>query len=410
MSKKPRQSKVDTTTRRSSLRCTDGGDPVVIADLASDGSEVHKVWKCQHCHSENPSHVEQCISCLKWHRSKHDYEENEVAVKYVEYDKRDDGLNCVGKSWVCRRCTYENPVSNERCDVCEAPRRVNMPQSLSLESDAVCAEQTILDNSGAVKTSSDTENNEFIRQKATSDCENAGNASADSGSWMCGYCTYNNNPSWAVICDVCQSVKQVYVPSAKVSPQRTIADGELENGKMSWECMKCTSLNTNCVRDCACCGTLRAPVLVDVADGSAAAVQKMWACTRCTLMNNDLAHVCAACGAKRESILPSITELSVQSQSWSCSVCTFINESDCTQCQACNSEKNLLNVNTSVSQHQLSSGKRKTQPPGFGLCRQNSIFVEERRLKEENRAKDQWIQIVNFCLVVSFTFLCTLNR
>lgn len=398
MIKKSRQSKVDTTTRRSSLRCTDGGDPVVIADVTSDVSEVHTVWKCQHCHSENPSYVEQCISCLKWRTGKHGCEENEVAVKYVEHDRCEDELDETDETWVCRRCTYKNPFSKERCDMCEAPRRVNMLLSLSLDSDVACVEQEILDNGGESMTSSDTKND--VQQKATSSSENAGNSSADSDLWICGYCSYNNNPSWAVICDVCQSVKQVYESSAKVPHQRVIADGETENSKMSWECAKCTSLNTNSVRDCACCGALRAAVSTDTVDGSVAApVQQLWACARCTLMNNDLAHVCAACSAKRESVLPSIAEISGHSQRWSCPICTFINESDCIQCRACNNEKIRQNVNGSASQHQ--SHSKKVQPPGFGLQRQNSVFVEERRLKEENRAKDQLLQIVNFCMVVS---------
>jgi len=368
----------------------DGGNQVIIDDdVPRKVSEYHKVWKCKGCESENPSTVEQCISCLTFRNAETAKEDidKERTVKRDEEAVRtcDSEVVYLEDMWICRRCTLENPISCDRCGVCEAPQLINMPQ------------QAMEKHKNAVKSPSTA--NKKIDESKTSTKENSVDTSetnGEAGVWICAYCTYNNNPSWANICDVCQSVKQAYVSPSKMSSQQK-SDRENGDRTNSWKCIKCNVLNTNSVRDCASCGSLRAPVSTVTHCITTEPKHEMWACARCTLMNSELAHVCAACLAKRKSVLPSVNELSIRSGCWSCPSCTFVNDADRSKCHACNGNKSKQS-----SADGASYAKKKVERL-FGLERQNSIVAEERHAKEETRARDQWMQIVNYCKAVSLS-------
>lgn len=75
---------------------------------------------------------------------------------------------------------------------------------------------------------------------------------------------------------------------------------------------------------------------------------------------------------------------------WPCSNCTLINSSTATACSACDSKKDG------------STDGESTQPspsasPSKRIKRQKSIPAESRRMRDEKQAKEQWINIVQYC-------------
>lgn len=406
------RSNYDSLARQSSLRCVDGDNIVIISNDADDVNiNGHlALWKCANCNTVNPVTASQCISCLALQSpdsllmegEKNGQNETPAAedvkdsreVVAMDVD-RDD------KMWVCRRCTLQNVAESTRCEVCEAPRHSVSFSNRTLGSSTAGRGQQLADaaskvdvhgtGDGKVPTPSsglgvDKSDNAAACRASKADTQNT-----EWSVWTCPNCTYNNNPSWANICDVCETVKQLYS-----SPQKQAGNGKA-GGNMpvsverkdnvvatSWRCDKCTTVNANSVRDCTCCGALR--MTPDTKP-----VQDTWTCAKCTLQNSNMAHVCAACLGKRDTILPQIDNSGMK---WSCPKCTCINHSSQNVCQACGHHKH----DPCNSNHQMPD---KPKSNAF-LGRQNSVRVREQQTKEEMAAHDQWTQIVNFCKVVSY--------
>jgi len=410
------RSYVHSFARHSSLRCVNGDNVVIVSDDdADDVSDQLGSWTCTVCTTLNPVSVAECISCLTLQTPVTSLTEDETNGA-EQFSGTEDGkdesevramdVDTDDEVWVCRRCTFQNITKSTRCEVCEAPRRSTSFRNQALGSAADKRQQSA-DADSKVNVGGKGDNEMQILGSGKSDSATMDSVvkggmqknadQARRAAWTCSSCTYNNNPSWANICDVCESVKQVYNSPEKQSGIGKVAagigkavskmtDGWLkEKVATSWLCANCSTVNANKVRDCTCCGALRA---------TAESAQDTWTCTKCTLRNNNLAHVCAACLSKRNTVLPQVDGANTI---WPCPKCTCVNHSDQHVCQACEYDKQ--------ASHNYNSNHQVPDESTSNSTRQRSVFVKEKRIEEEMAAHDQWIQIVNFCKVVSYLCL-----
>ena len=82
---------------------------------------------------------------------------------------------------------------------------------------------------------------------------------------------------------------------------------------------------------------------------------------------------------------------------WPCPTCTLVNPSNVAMCSACGSKRDSGPSHGEASQPSPSSSPSKT------MKRQKSIPVESRRMRDEKQAKEQWINIVQYCNSVCTT-------
>jgi len=399
----------DSLARQSSLKCVSGDDNVIIiSDDAEDVDDHLAAWKCTNCGATNPGSVAECIDCLALQipdsPSAEDARRGEAKVSGADGGKDDGKVEIMEHDrdeeiWICRRCTLQNVEKNIRCELCEAPRWSSIFRNRAVGSvtghrqQSAGGEAGILDvDISKVQASGSSVAVDESDTATTRDVSEGGMQNGDWAVWTCNSCTYNNNPSWANFCDICETRKQVYnSPQKQTGIGKAIGraidkisvSGRKEKVATSWQCTKCLTVNANSVRDCNCCGALR---MMTDAEG----VQNTWTCTKCTLRNNSVAHVCAACLSKRNTALPQVDDIDTK---WPCPKCTCINRSGQNLCQACGYDKKNPSNNRSDSQV---SGKAKPD-----VARRRSVHIKEQQIKEEMAAHDQWMQIVSFCKVVS---------
>ena len=246
-------------------------------------------------------------------------------------------------TWKCRWCTLNNSVTFNRCQLCEAPRKSNIPTVFPDDmplgryvptppSSTSRNHNRIIDNNAALSTAQSRALKSMREPGIRSSWPSALNCHGDSNThsrdsedyWKCDNCTFQCNPSWAVTCDVCevpqlgpQGVRSVTPPSqpkasmklraAKVkSRPRSVTDVS-QVPKDSWSCPRCTLLNKNSASICGVCGC-RNPF-------GQPAEQIAWVCVRCTLRNTNNADVCRVCNAKKDGTLSSTSSPSSSSSS-----------------------------------------------------------------------------------------------
>jgi len=315
----------------------------------------------------------------------------DVEVMPMDVDRDDD-------IWVCCRCTLQNVAENTRCHLCEAPRHSISFHNHVLDSDIKQRQQTT--GADSEVNMHRTGNNKKLTvglddavdesDSAAAECDD-NTQNTDWAVWTCSSCTYNNNPMWANICDVCETEKPVSsTPSAlqklagiwKAARDMIVGENKKKDAS-GWLCMKCSTTNTDSVLDCACCGAVR------MADSER--IKMTWTCSKCTLQNYNVAHVCAACLSKRDIVMP---QIDASDTKWVCPVCTCMNQHDQQVCQAC--RRNRLASRSCITNQQVPDSSQSNS------MQQRSVFVKDQKAKEEMAARDQWIQIVNFCKIVSY--------
>lgn len=417
----------------SSMICVDGGELIVQDDVIMGEEDAGRCWRCGVCQCDNPVLVEECIFCL----SLRTYTDDLIVI--------DDDDKCQGRlgdgaskgvgEWECRRCTLKNSESSSHCKVCGAPLKDNVPKTLPKIIPAVPGFLTSLfgaalskRNSGSAESNRDVSASKFetdepdckkrhrflqMGETSPAKCDsktNAGGHSSMDEVWVCSNCTYNNNPLWAKVCDMCNTEKtNGYLKDRsrdtrrpdKVQAKTNGAAMQVQNETAVWICAKCNVENQGFVRDCMSCGTLRLPRSAKARSAevrSAAApvsVKGGWTCSKCTLLNSEMAHVCGACQAKRETSLPILDDFTLTTPAaaaaaskWPCGACTFLNAANGAMCEVCCTPRN--------DRHRANLSDAKP-PNSLLLTRENSIFMEELRAKDEQTARDQWKEIVQFC-------------
>lgn len=415
-----------------SMICVNGGELIVQDDVIMEEEDEGRCWRCGICQCDNPVLVDECIFCMSLRT-----ETDDLIV--------DDDDKCQGNlgndafkgagEWECRRCTLKNSESSSHCKVCGAPFKDNVPKTLPKIIPAVPNASTSPFGVPISKRSTRSAENDqdasasksgtgepdskkrhrFLQmgEAPTAKCDsktNAGGHSSMEEVWVCRNCTYNNNPLWANVCDLCNTAKtngcsedrsrNTRQPE-KVQVKANGGSVQVQNGTAGWLCAKCSVENKSFVRDCMSCGTLRLPRSSKTRSASQPA-KGGWNCSKCTLLNSDMAHVCSACQAKRETVLPilddfALTTSDVAVSKWPCAACTFLNAANGAKCEIC-----------FTSRTKLSDAK---PPDSLLLTRENSIFMEELRAKDEKTARNQWKEIVQFCkqVFVIISPNCNLN-
>ena len=473
-------------------------------------------WACGNCTLLNPVSVEQCIACLDWrpHRSKlklvddiisgsmdkqdsgpdqhinpdHDTDKTDANKKLLprradlkrrgikDYKTHNNGTTNRSTTsiqkivipgeksvkWRCRRCTLENPITADRCEICEAPRKDNVPTTLpkildkpSYSSPSPRARGTCV--STGYTTADSVTPGVTMKHQVSSDAAKGPNSKDDESGgesfWRCSHCTYDNNPLDVDTCDMCDALRHVQVTNAaqpKMDPSPKIADSASNNtvaSSSAWQCLKCTFKNPSDVIICSACQYSNAAVPVSDAisetvrqDSDSDSAKSGWQCSRCTLRNADTAYVCEACQNKRDTTMPSVLGItededdsvftntpeakqpppprSPKSAGWLCQTCTFLNTPHARNCGICNNEKrgkskpsiaNGKDASRSpvarTSSQPTGSPVALTPPRPGKLQRQSTELMEDVRQREEEDATDKWRIIVEFCRLVSRMYL-----
>ena len=91
------------------------------------------------------------------------------------------------------------------------------------------------------------------------------------------------------------------------------------------------------------------------------------------------------------SLITNFKGSGVVNPGWPCPTCTLVNPSNATMCSACGSKRD------SGASHREASQPSPSTSPSKIMKRQKSIPVESRRMRDEKQAKEQWINIVQYC-------------
>ncbi|KAK3894566.1 hypothetical protein Pcinc_001721 [Petrolisthes cinctipes] len=265
------------------------------------------------------------------------------------------------ETWSCKRCTFRNPSEFEYCEVCDAPRKPNIPTTLpkkckklnsvngsDVENGNSEFSQNITDKPVTKKTTirkslSDATNlniaeslAKFVASRLSSPTEanmsgpgesqgeSVGVAApvvdltrttsqeeytlAEADMWACTLCSFAYNPSWSETCDMCSSVRQheVSPKTREVLNQGLDQDFQLlttdlkeegDSPDQSWTCIKCTLVNSGSENACKVCGGSRLKSICYVDDATLKRGE-FWTCVVCTLKNPIFARRCKACKAK----------------------------------------------------------------------------------------------------------------
>ena len=480
--------KKDTDTDKGKVTHTNETDskrsPVKhkVGDRKEEEMELDLQWVCPKCSSLNQEYFQNCIIC-------HTEKNNDVLEFVQDYwsDKRtkmnhpdvhivpktdgtkvnktdgkrsDDKKPKTSKNaedWSCKRCTLKNPISNNKCSVCEAPRVSNIPSADSIPNaiDYSKFPPSPTSPSGAHRGVPD----------GNSLPEKEGTQAKPNDAWKCSKCNFAKNSPKTEKCTACgedrRSMKNSKAPdqsngvsktgklpliktdktgkkSPGVSPvhiapaRKEVTPNQNQRNKKAsadtkekdirsqlfWNCPKCSFQNSNAIQSCHVCGTSKKALSVEN--------KHKWVCSKCTLINSNDATKCSACGNQKGEVnvdklridepmttdhepKPSTsgakspthrtnpghtTPLKTTGNPASkCSVCTYINPETSGPCKMCGTSL--------INHHQDKVVSPGTIRPTHTLQRQQSSLMLELRQVEENEAIELWQHITMFCKQVT---------
>lgn len=315
------------------------------------------------------------------------------------------------QQWTCKQCTLINPGRNSTCSACG-----HRKQSTATWTCRVCDSrnpQTLV-----------------LCNSCGSDKGVARNADSNGKQWTCPRCTLTN-PWNRSVCSACQfepsivesnSVKaseseetsssQRIYPNLSLELHPTIAQQSSEGLK----CPNCQSLLydnvgvhcTVCHSPCPEEGFKPRPFpKSSIPSVSKGPLTDNWGCSQCTFVNEGSNSVCAVCGSDRgveakPSTLREDTDSTgpgVVDSGWSCTACTLVNPINTAVCSACGAKNDLAVHDGEIQQASPTASPRKA------MQRQQSINSESRRIRDEKQAKEQWINIVQYCKHTKIEFV-----
>lgn len=258
-------------------------------------------------------------------------------------------------TWNCIRCTLSNVANASKCEVCEAPRKPNIPTTLPREA----LPESVTDNIAVI-----VEEEESL--------------------WSCPNCQFAYNAGASRLCNICDAAKDPPDAGPVALERDVVRYRNAAAVTVGWTCVKCTLVNSESVVACAACGgsKLRSSGASRASWHAGESAEDnietpAWVCAVCTLHNSARARRCRACGARdltpgrvRTSAPAGVVES--RTPKWCCGSCTFggngVTASHCGMC-----------------------GRPK------GLLRIESELMEDLRQSEEEEAHDTFMQIINFC-------------
>ncbi|XP_032234335.1 calpain-D isoform X2 [Nematostella vectensis] len=345
-------------------------------------------WTCQKCTLLNSGISRSCQACGAVRRST--------------------------KTWICRICQHENPVSIVLCNECGYEKPNNQSPS---------------------------------RTKTKQ--------------WSCSKCTLVN-PASTTKCSACGNVEQIEIidsseekpvsttskadrlyPNLELEIQKVEVDPEIidQSPEVVLKCPKCqTLLYDNVSLFCTVCGSrctddgfkprpFPSSSVPSSPESSSAPLPGTWNCPGCTYANQDAVVSCEVCGSKRDGgsdeapllaargaaptkvIEPvgiaSTSGTSSLPEGWNCSLCTFHNSQTALCCGACGKRKEDEENTSSQGSSDLdtSTGSPFSMSPTRALQRQASVSVETRRKRDETHARDQLSRIVDYCKTQEIQFV-----
>ncbi|XP_035227297.1 calpain-15-like isoform X2 [Stegodyphus dumicola] len=355
--------------------------------------------------------------------------------------------------WACKRCTYDNSPSLTRCEICETPRKPNIPTTLPRNAFSLGylseLKNSLNNNNPDVQNRSpplSRRSKSFSEVPSSANCQRVpmkrgsllnGHSSdlsspktdvlcgddltrmsASEETWACNHCSFTFNPVWATVCQSCDTAAASVINSNKISDQNVISNEEYSRGGSAdsgrhlsqllgvpildqWTCVKCTLINSSNERFCCACGGSK---LNSTSSKQYRTLKpnESWVCRSCTLRNHHSVSECRVCNTCRydnaddsHRSQPSNRTLrrnrgNNESGSWECSSCTFINASSRVMCEMCQTSRSIISLRPDSA-----------KPDTSASCQGESELTEELRNVEENFARLQWHDIITFCKQVS---------
>ena len=331
-------------------------------------SVSHGQVRSKVCKSSNSSNVSATNDSFNLNKSSLETLDNQVTNNCAHenlvcnnnnFNANNNNEEC--ESWTCKRCTLKNPVDFEFCEVCEAPRKSNIPttlpkkskfnpsalncnkinragrksQEIVLDSDSdrsnlnvaepvaqfVCSGVSVRDNSPVDATmdkhmrASSDEMVECSGSDAPPLIDLSGGSSSSRTAdedldvkevWVCSKCSFGYNPEWSTSCDMCDTKKgQPGNSESRKAPSRDLDDD--------------FQLLTT-----------------DVGEASAESPEQSWTCIKCTLVNSGSDNACKVCGGSRLKSICYVDSATLKKgEFWTCSVCTLKNPIFARRCKVC---------------------------------------------------------------------------
>ncbi|XP_046853610.1 calpain-15-like isoform X2 [Xenia sp. Carnegie-2017] len=290
-------------------------------------------------------------------------------------------------SWQCVRCTFMNNLTtSSQCQMCGIDRETKFWICLKCGSNN--PQYIVLCNfCGA-------EQNAF---------------SVKSKSWTCTKCTFINT-SDSLCCRVCKHGRSSN--DAAFALPRGIVNVEVDSNLVReykqdvLKCQKCqTLLFDNPGLHCLVCKT---PCFYEGfkprpfpqsslprENKVISSLSDIWQCQRCTSLNGPENNECYVC--KKSKHCEPEDMFAKFDGSWICSLCTLRNSNAVKFCNACDSSKDSFMLTTNASGLSPSSSQSH--------IKYETIDVETKRIHDEDKAKEQWKNIVDICSQHNMSFV-----
>lgn len=312
------------------------------------------------------------------------------------------------QQWTCNKCTLINRGRNSTCLACD-----HRKQSTATWICQFCGSR----NPHTV----------VLCNSCGSDREVARNADSSGKQWTCPRCTLTN-PWNRSICSACRLEPPIAVAnSVKASvSERTFSRPKIypdlslelhptiaQQSSEGLKCPKCQSLLydnvgvhcTVCHSPCPEEGFKPRPFpKSSIPSVSKSPLGDRWSCSQCTFDNKGTNSFCELCESDRGvEAKPSTSDKDTGStgpgevdSGWSCTACTLYNPISTAVCSACGAKKDLDDQGFQTS---------PSASPRRAMQRQQSINSESRRIRDEKQAKEQWINVVQYCKSAKIEFV-----
>ena len=394
--------------------------------LGDDGGSHDTEWVCSACSLINPRNEVRCQVCEAEKSSGIDKIKNQrdqlSVINGNSPAQNQPVLSEKNDVWVCRRCTLENSQESNRCEVCESPRKSNIPTSVPSNAEMDCSyslPKTDMNGTSPEKTKSqvsqkNSKPNEgifsslvakipFFKSPASASSASGGTPSTITSSasasfdndydlWTCEKCSFSCNPQYFDHCELCK------VPRKAKSNENLNSDLIMDTNHFSQ--ITNSTNDTRVAKDAMNKDGRHSPYDVFKKPGTSKHKHDKaseWNCRRCTFSNALADNLCSMCGAKKELPDPvsfdssSNDSAKTQSQKWRCNKCTFINDKSSDLCICGHSKnENLF----------LESGNKMTFVKD-GENQDMKSHLSEDLKEREKEASEQLTSIVAYCKTVS---------